>query len=105
MPYICTTCGEEHTDLPHIGSAAPFHWADPLDHDHNSLLTEDLCIIEGRDYFSPTQSTFANGMHAVVVETDPDTAEIRILRYCVVHDCGTLINPRIVEGQIHGGVA
>jgi carbon-monoxide dehydrogenase large subunit len=44
-------------------------------------------------------------MHAVVVETDPDTAEIRILRYCVVHDCGNLINPRIVEGQIHGGVA
>jgi carbon-monoxide dehydrogenase large subunit len=61
--------------------------------------------IEGRDYFSPMQSTFANGMHAVVVETDPDTAEIRVLRYAVVHDCGTLINPRIVEGQIHGGVA
>ena len=51
------------------------------------------------------QSTFASGMHAVVVETDPDTAEIKILRYCVVHDCGNLINPRIVEGQIHGGVA
>jgi aerobic carbon-monoxide dehydrogenase large subunit len=61
--------------------------------------------IEGRDYFSPMQSTFASGMHAVVVETDPDTAEIKILRYCVVHDCGRLINPRIVEGQIHGGVA
>ena len=44
-------------------------------------------------------------MHAVVVETDPDTAEVKILRYCVVHDCGTLINPMIVEGQIHGGVA
>jgi carbon-monoxide dehydrogenase large subunit len=44
-------------------------------------------------------------MHAAVVETDPDTAEIRILRYCVVHDCGRLINPRIVQGQIHGGVA
>ncbi len=61
--------------------------------------------LEGRDYFSPMQSTFASGMHAVVVETDPDTAEIKILRYCVVHDCGRLINPRIVEGQIHGGVA
>jgi carbon-monoxide dehydrogenase large subunit len=61
--------------------------------------------LEGRDYFSPMQSTFASGMHAVVVETDPDTAEITILRYCVVHDCGRLINPRIVEGQIHGGVA
>jgi carbon-monoxide dehydrogenase large subunit len=61
--------------------------------------------IEGRDYYSPLRSTFANGMHAVIVETDPDTAEIRILRYCVVHDCGTLINPMIVAGQVHGGVA
>ena len=60
--------------------------------------------LEGRDYYSPNQSTFANGMHAAIVETDPDTAEVRILRYCVVHDCGPMINPRIVEGQIHGGV-
>ncbi len=61
--------------------------------------------LEGRDYYSPPHSTFANGMHAVIVETDPDTAEISILRYCVVHDCGPLINPLIVEGQVHGGVA
>src|SRR5260221_11780534 len=61
--------------------------------------------IEGREFFSPLRSTFASGMHAVVVETDPLTAEIKVVRYCVVHDCGTLINPRIVEGQIHGGVA
>ncbi len=61
--------------------------------------------LEGREFFSPLRSTFASGMHAVIVETDPRTAEIKILRYCVVHDCGTLINPRIVEGQIHGGVA
>ncbi|MBV9594652.1 MAG: xanthine dehydrogenase family protein [Actinobacteria bacterium] len=61
--------------------------------------------LEGKDYYSPAQSTFANGAHAVIVETDPDTAEIKILRYCVVHDCGNLINPRIVEGQVHGGVA
>ena len=44
-------------------------------------------------------------MHAVIVETDPLTAEITILKYAVVHDCGNLINPMIVEGQIHGGVA
>jgi CO/xanthine dehydrogenase Mo-binding subunit len=61
--------------------------------------------LEATGYYSPAQSTFASGMHAVVVETDPLTAEIRILRYCVVHDCGTVINPRIVEGQVHGGVA
>ncbi|HEX6194698.1 MAG TPA: aerobic carbon-monoxide dehydrogenase large subunit, partial [Jiangellaceae bacterium] len=61
--------------------------------------------LEGTGYYSPTRSTFANGMHAAIVETDPDTAEIKVLRYCVVHDCGPMINPRIVEGQIHGGVA
>jgi carbon-monoxide dehydrogenase large subunit len=61
--------------------------------------------LEARDFYSPERSTFASGMHAVVVETDPDTAEIRILRYAVVHDCGTLVNPMIVEGQVHGGVA
>jgi len=61
--------------------------------------------LEATDYYSPPQSTFANGMHAVIVETDPETADIRILRYCVVHDCGTIINPMILEGQVHGGVA
>jgi aerobic carbon-monoxide dehydrogenase large subunit len=61
--------------------------------------------LEGTSYYSPVGSTFANGMHAAVVETDPETAEIHVLRYCVVHDCGPLINPLIVEGQVHGGVA
>jgi CO/xanthine dehydrogenase Mo-binding subunit len=61
--------------------------------------------LEATGYYSPERSTFASGAHAVVVETDPDTAEVTILRYCVVHDCGTLINPMIVEGQVHGGVA
>ena len=61
--------------------------------------------LEATGYYSPVRSTFASGMHAAIVETDPLTAEIRVLRYCVVHDCGTLINPMIVDGQIHGGVA
>ncbi|MEV0145986.1 MULTISPECIES: aerobic carbon-monoxide dehydrogenase large subunit [unclassified Nonomuraea] len=61
--------------------------------------------LEGRDYYSPIRSTFAAGMHAAIVETDPLTAEIRVVRYAVVHDCGRLVNPMIVEGQIHGGVA
>ncbi|GGM97959.1 dehydrogenase/oxidase [Terrabacter tumescens] len=61
--------------------------------------------LEGKGFYSPTQATFANGMHAAIVETDPVTAEIKILRYCVIHDCGTMINPMIVEGQVHGGVA
>ncbi|MFC4051445.1 aerobic carbon-monoxide dehydrogenase large subunit [Actinomadura syzygii] len=61
--------------------------------------------LEGRGYYSPVRSTFASGAHAAIVEVDPDTAEIAILRYAVVHDCGRLINPMVVEGQIHGGVA
>ncbi|MBO2452392.1 xanthine dehydrogenase family protein [Actinomadura barringtoniae] len=61
--------------------------------------------LEGRDYYSPIRSTFAAGMHAAIVEVDPDTAEIAVLRYAVLHDCGRLINPMVVEGQIHGGVA
>ena len=61
--------------------------------------------LEATDYYSPLRSTFAAGMHAAVVETDPDTAEIRVLRYCVVHDCGRVVNPMILEGQVHGGVA
>ena len=61
--------------------------------------------LEGKDFYSPERATFASGMHAVIVETDPLTAEISILKYAVVHDCGNLINPMIVEGQIHGGVA
>ncbi len=69
------------------------------------VAEDDEPGLEARDFYSPERSTFASGMHAVVVETDPDTAEIRILKYAVVHDCGTLINPMIVEGQIHGGVA
>ena len=69
------------------------------------VAEDDEPGLEGKDFYSPERSTFANGMHAVIVETDPDTAEIKILKYAVVHDCGHLINPMIVEGQIHGGVA
>ncbi|MFD1860429.1 xanthine dehydrogenase family protein molybdopterin-binding subunit [Aeromicrobium camelliae] len=69
------------------------------------VAEDDEPGLEGKDYYSPPRSTFASGIHAVIVETDPETAEIRILKYAVVHDCGTLINPRIVEGQVHGGVA
>lgn len=61
--------------------------------------------LEATGYYSPPRSTFASGVHAVIVETDPLTAEINILKYAIVHDCGNMINPRIVEGQVHGGLA
>ena len=80
-------------------------FARPVDPNEPPIGKDEAPGLEGTDFYSPPRSTFANGMHAVVVETDPETAEVKILRYCVVHDCGTIINPMIVEGQIHGGVA
>jgi aerobic carbon-monoxide dehydrogenase large subunit len=77
----------------------------PSDPDAPPVADGESPGLESSNFYSPTRSTFANGMHAVIVETDPETADIRILRYCVVHDCGTIINPLIVEGQVHGGVA
>ena len=53
----------------------------------------------------PTRSTFATGMHAASWRPTRRPPRSAILRYCVVHDCGTVINPMIVEGQVHGGVA
>ncbi len=61
--------------------------------------------LEATAYFGPDRGSTANGVHAMVVEVDPETAQVEIQRYVVVHDCGRVINPMIVEGQIHGGVA
>ena len=56
-------------------------------------------------YYSPKSGVFGYGMHAAVVEIDRECCAVRILDYVVVHDCGRIINPTIVEGQIYGGVA
>jgi carbon-monoxide dehydrogenase large subunit len=61
--------------------------------------------LEATDYFGPERGATASGVHAMIVEVDPETLLVEIKRYLVVHDCGTVINPMILEGQIHGGVA
>jgi CO/xanthine dehydrogenase Mo-binding subunit len=61
--------------------------------------------LESTAYFGPDRGSTASGVHAVLVEVDPETAMVTLKRYVVVHDCGTMINPLLVEGQIHGGVA
>jgi aerobic carbon-monoxide dehydrogenase large subunit len=61
--------------------------------------------LESTQYFGPPSGTTANGVHAMIVEVDPETFELQVLKYVVVHDCGTVINPMILTGQIHGGVA
>jgi carbon-monoxide dehydrogenase large subunit len=58
-----------------------------------------------RRYRAPDPGTFANAMHGAFVEVDVKTGELAILRYAVIEDCGTIINPLIVDGQVHGGVA
>jgi carbon-monoxide dehydrogenase large subunit len=61
--------------------------------------------LESTAYFGPDRGSTASGVHACIVEVDPETAMVKVLRYVVVHDCGQMINPLLVEGQIHGGVA
>ncbi len=61
--------------------------------------------LESTQYFGPPSGATANGVHAMIVEMDPETFDLKILKYVVVHDCGTVINPMILAGQIHGGVA
>jgi aerobic carbon-monoxide dehydrogenase large subunit len=56
-------------------------------------------------FFSPAQSTYSNATHVVEVEVDPEIGNVEILRYVVGHDCGKVINPMVVDGQIQGGVA
>ena len=51
------------------------------------------------------ESTFPFGTHVAVVEIDPETGEVQLLRHVAVDDCGVVINPLLVEGQVHGGVA
>ena len=61
--------------------------------------------VEETAHFDPPAATFANATHAVIIEVIPATGQIKFLKYVVVHDCGTVINPMIVDGQIYGGVA
>ena len=61
--------------------------------------------LEATDFFGPERGATASGVHAMIVEVDPDTFQVKITKYVVVHDCGRVINPLILEGQIQGGVA
>ncbi len=62
-------------------------------------------IFEALRYQTVPTVTFASAVHIAVVQVDLETGAVAILRYVVAHDCGRVVNPLIVEGQIHGGVA
>jgi len=61
--------------------------------------------LEATDYFGPQYGATANGAHAMIIEVDVETMMVEIKRYVTVEDCGTILNPLILDGQIHGGVA
>ncbi len=61
--------------------------------------------LEATEYFGPERGATASGVHAIILKVDPETFLLEIEKYVVVHDCGTVINPLILDGQIQGGVA
>ncbi len=60
--------------------------------------------LEATVYFDLPGPTYSGAVHVAMVEVDPDTGRVTIPRYVVVEDCGPVVNPTIVEGQIHGAV-
>ncbi len=61
--------------------------------------------LEATGYFASPPATFSNATHIAKVEVDPASGDVKILDYVVVEDCGKMINPMVVDGQIEGGVA
>lgn len=74
-------------------------------HDGPALRPGEHPGLEATDYYSPPCATWAYGVHGGLFEVDPETCAVKVLRYVCVHDCGTMINPTIVEGQVMGGIA
>jgi carbon-monoxide dehydrogenase large subunit len=61
--------------------------------------------LSNEEVYDPPAVAFAYGAHACLVEVDPETGFVDVLKYAVCHDCGPMVNPALVEAQIHGGVA
>jgi carbon-monoxide dehydrogenase large subunit len=61
--------------------------------------------LEAVSYFEPSNFTFPFGVHACLVEVDAETGEVQLVKYVAVDDCGNVISPLLVDGQVHGGVA
>ena len=61
--------------------------------------------LEAQSFYDPSNFVFPFGAHACIIEVDAETGQTKIVRYVAVDDCGKVINPLIVDGQIHGGIA
>jgi carbon-monoxide dehydrogenase large subunit len=79
-------------------------WVDVAAAAHAGQIPGESLGLEDSQLFAVSQSSFANGTHAVVLEVDPDTGAVTLLRWIVAHDCGHVLEPGIVDGQIHGAV-
>ncbi len=73
--------------------------------DADDLPKEIGAGLESTDYFRPDDETFPFGTHVAVVEVFPETGDVKLLRYLSVDDCGVIISPMLVRGQVHGGLA
>ncbi len=74
-------------------------------HDEKSLPAGLGTGLEETVTYEPPEITFSGGLHIVAAAIDPKTGEVKITKYVMIHDCGIMLNPLIVEGQLQGGLA
>jgi CO/xanthine dehydrogenase Mo-binding subunit len=74
-------------------------------HDGPPLAEGQHPGLEATDYYSPPCATWAYGVHGAIIEVDPELCQVKVRKYVCIHDCGNMINPMIVEGQVMGGIA
>ncbi len=88
---------EQQVDLGELAEQAkPMNPSFPDDLDHH---------LQASYIHKPEKMTFSNSTHAVIVAINPRTGELEIPRYSISHDCGTVVNPMLLEGQVQGGLA
>src|ERR1700712_5873788 len=86
-------------------AAVTFEQVAMMAYQGTAMLPPDLRAgVEPYPRFTAPMMTFVNACHMCTVEVDPDTGQVQILRYVVSEDCGQMINPKVVEGQVAGGV-
>jgi carbon-monoxide dehydrogenase large subunit len=73
---------------------------------HSAGLPPEIAPgLEAEDFYKPTAYSFPSGCHVCEVEVDPETGRVELLGYTAVNDFGVVVNPLLLEGQVHGGVA
>src|SRR3989440_236555 len=114
--------GMSVVNLHFTGKATVISGSSPHDqgHESKSITIQEIAMaafqtnripkgmeggLEATTFFDPSNFVWPFGAHIAVVEVDADTGATRILRYVAVDDCGTRINPMVVDGQLHGGIA